>query len=154
MGLLRLLAKHPITCGQQRSRLQGEVTIGTGRGCALKVSGSNIASEHAKIFPKGGRIFCRALVGDADDPRAETGTWILPATQLRAGVDYMLSPGVQARLCSACCATWLCSARALVVKCRRARRYHFGAAILHIKVAPVCDDTSACHATIASCAIT
>jgi hypothetical protein len=75
--------------------LQAEVTIGSGDSCSLRVSGSNVAAEHARIFPKGGRIFCRALQGDPDDLTAETGTWILPDTQLRPGVDYMLSPGAQ-----------------------------------------------------------
>jgi hypothetical protein len=76
-------------------RLQDAITIGTADGCGLRMTGESIADKHARVFHKGGRMFCRALLGDPDDLRSATHTWILPDTHLRAGVDYMLSPGAQ-----------------------------------------------------------
>ena len=73
------------------------MTIGSGAGCQLRLSGGKVEKEHARITPKGGRVLCRALTGDPDSLRSETNVWILPDTQLRAGVDYVLSPGAQVR---------------------------------------------------------
>lgn len=47
---------------------------------------------HAEIFSRGPRVYCRGLVGDDEDLKARSYTWIFE-TELRPGVDYMLSPG-------------------------------------------------------------
>ena len=47
---------------------------------------------HAELFERGTRVFCRALVGEADDMQSQSYTWLFE-NALRPGVDYMLSPG-------------------------------------------------------------
>lgn len=69
--------------------------MGTAKDCDVTLSGANIEAKHARIFPRSGRVFCRALRGDPEDFKAKTHTWILPDTELRPGVDYMLAPGTQ-----------------------------------------------------------
>jgi hypothetical protein len=54
-----------------------------------------LESVHAEVIQRGGRVFCRALAGDPNDLKSHTRTWILPDTELRAGVDYMLTPGAE-----------------------------------------------------------
>lgn len=39
-------------------------------------------------------MYCRVLAGDADDLSSKTAVW-LEDSELRSGVDYMLSPGAQ-----------------------------------------------------------
>lgn len=70
--------------------------MGSSPECHLRISGANVGEQHARLYPKNGRIFCRALVGDAEAGlHADTFTWLVPGTQLRAGVDYLLAPGAQ-----------------------------------------------------------
>ena len=72
--------------------------MGSSPECHVRIAGDNIAGQHARVFPKNGRIFCRALLGEDDDAsslHADTYTWLVPGTQLRPGVDYLLSPGAQ-----------------------------------------------------------
>lgn len=39
-------------------------------------------------------MYCRVLAGNAEDLSSKTAVW-LADTELRSGVDYMLSPGAQ-----------------------------------------------------------
>lgn len=97
--------QHALSCTQECLNIcewptgfvqdEKPVTLGSGTSCQLRLSGGKVAEEHAKITPKGGQVFCRALTGDPDNLRSDTNVWILPDTQLRAGVDYALSPGAQ-----------------------------------------------------------
>jgi hypothetical protein len=74
---------------------QASALIGSGEGCQLRLSGPGVEPRHAEVYEQGGRVFCRPLVGDSDDPRAETKAWIMPDAQLRPGVKYLLSPGAE-----------------------------------------------------------
>lgn len=71
------------------------VIVGSDGGAEAQVSGTNIAGQHASVELRGGRMFCKALVGDGSNFLADTYTWMLPDTQLRPAVDYMLSPGCE-----------------------------------------------------------
>lgn len=52
-----------------------------------------VASEHARLESKGGRLFCSAIAPcDADDLLAPTGVW-LNGVELRSNVSYMVAPG-------------------------------------------------------------
>lgn len=53
-----------------------------------------VQHQHARLERKGGRVFCTALAGDADDLLSDTHTW-LDGSQLRHGVAYMVAPGAQ-----------------------------------------------------------
>ena len=90
-----MLDSLALACHQPFGEVQGETTVGADQACDMTLSGSNIEPEHARIFPRSGRLFCRALTGDPDDFKGATRTWILPDTELRPGVDYMLAPGTQ-----------------------------------------------------------
>lgn len=71
------------------------VLVGTAGDAAAQIGGANAAEKHASIEVRGGRVFCKALVGDGSNFLADTHTWMLPDTQLRPAVDYMLSPGCE-----------------------------------------------------------
>lgn len=63
------------------------MSVGSRSTADLQVSGSNIAEEHAEIFQKGGRTYCRALAGDEEDVTSCSYTWL-------DGSESALRPGV------------------------------------------------------------
>lgn len=69
------------------------MSIGTSDTCDIQVpeTGGTVAAMHAELFARGPRVYCRALVGDQEDLKAHSHTW-LSETELRPGVDYMLAP--------------------------------------------------------------
>ena len=70
--------------------LQDTVTVGSKSNADLQVSSSNIADEHAEIFQKGGRTYCRATAGDEEDMTSSSYTWLDSSeSQLRTG-DQLL----------------------------------------------------------------
>lgn len=70
--------------------LQDTVTVGSKSNADLQVSSSNIAGEHAEIFQKGGRTYCRATAGDEEDMTSSSYTWHDSSeSQLRTG-DHLL----------------------------------------------------------------
>jgi hypothetical protein len=68
------------------------LSIGSSSTCDVTIEGENVSACHAEILHRGHRVYCRALVGDAGDFSSKSYTW-LEDTELRCGVDYMLSPG-------------------------------------------------------------
>lgn len=62
----------------------------------MTIKGEPIEATHAEILhrPKGGRMYCRVLAGNAEDLSSKTAVW-LEGSELRCGVDYMLTPGAQ-----------------------------------------------------------
>ena len=73
-----------------RMCLQDTVTVGSKSNSDLQVSSSNIAGEHAEIFQKGGRTYCKATAGDEEDMTSSSYTWLDSSeSQLRTG-DHLL----------------------------------------------------------------
>lgn len=69
------------------------MTVGSRGTADLQVSGSNIAEEHAEIFQKGGRAYCRALAGDEEDVTSCSYTWLDGSeSALRTGVLHAYQP--------------------------------------------------------------
>ncbi|KAL3158804.1 hypothetical protein ABBQ32_011531 [Trebouxia sp. C0010 RCD-2024] len=69
-------------------------SIGTGGGSDLLLDGQKVEQEHACIESKSGRLYLSALVGDPDNFRDETRTW-LNDSELRPGCSYLLTPGAK-----------------------------------------------------------
>ncbi len=68
----------------------------------MQVSGSNVAEEHAEVFQKGGRTYCRAMAGDEEDITSSSYTWLdesespLRTGKLLCAVSTMLQRRVTA----------------------------------------------------------
>lgn len=61
----------------------------------MTIKADGIESTHAEVLHKPhSRVFCRVLAGNPEDLRSKTAVW-LEKTELRSGVDYMLSPGAK-----------------------------------------------------------
>ena len=76
--------------------LQDIVTIGSKSSADLQVSGSNIAEEHAEVFQKGGRTYCRAMAGDEEDITSSSYTWLDGSeSPLRTGESFSMLPANQ-----------------------------------------------------------
>ena len=84
-----------IHCNASLTFAQTTITVGCDESSGVVLKGVNIAQEHAKLQWKGGRVYCTALAGKPGDFMADTFTWVMPDTQLRGGVDYLISPGAE-----------------------------------------------------------
>ena len=63
--------------------------VGSRNSADLQVSGSNIAEEHAEVFQKGGRTYCRAMAGDEEDTTSSSYTWLDGSeSPLRTGESF------------------------------------------------------------------
>eukprot|EP00892_Ulva_mutabilis_P001823 jgi/Ulvmu1/11641/UM008_0045.1 len=86
---------HPVvtTPSGDKINMQATMTVGTSDTCSVQIpqTDGNVAAMHAELFTRGARVFCRPLVGEADDLKAHSYTWLFES-ELRPGVDYMLSP--------------------------------------------------------------
>lgn len=71
----------------KKLHLQETVTVGSRSAAILQISGSNVAEEHAEIFQKGGRTYCKALAGNEEDITSSSYTWLDNSeSALRAGM--------------------------------------------------------------------
>ena len=60
----------------QGANMQEVVSIGASPKADMQVSGSNIAGQHAEIFQKYNRTYCKALAGDEQDVTSSSYTWL------------------------------------------------------------------------------
>ena len=60
----------------QNANMQEVVSIGAGPKADMQVSGSNVAEQHAEIFQKYDRTYCKALAGDEQDVTSSSYTWL------------------------------------------------------------------------------
>ena len=56
--------------------MQEVVGIGASPEADLQIGGSNIAEQHAEIFHKHKRTYCKALAGDEQDVTSSSHTWL------------------------------------------------------------------------------
>jgi FHA domain len=71
------------------------LTVGSSEACDVTIKQDSIEATHAEILHRPhGRMYCRCLAGDAESLSSKTAVW-LEETELRSGVDYMLSPGAK-----------------------------------------------------------
>ena len=42
----------------------------------MQDSNNNVVEEHAEVFQKGGRTYCRAMAGDEEDITSSSYTWL------------------------------------------------------------------------------
>eukprot|EP01023_Acetabularia_acetabulum_P005401 TRINITY_DN121_c0_g2_i2.p2 TRINITY_DN121_c0_g2~~TRINITY_DN121_c0_g2_i2.p2 ORF type:complete len:176 (+),score=28.02 TRINITY_DN121_c0_g2_i2:110-637(+) len=71
---------------------QEEYTVGKSDTSNLKISGSNVRDEHAKILIQGSRVKCVAVLGEGAKLLDPTFTW-LEGTEMRNGVEYLVESG-------------------------------------------------------------
>eukprot|EP00884_Botryococcus_braunii_P006379 jgi/Botrbrau1/15742/Bobra.4_1s0110.1 len=82
----------PINNNDQKLTFTGKITIGSTISADLCIEHPKVATIHAEIEERRGRVFCTALSSEEEILLADTWTW-LQGNHLRRGVQYLCPPG-------------------------------------------------------------